>query len=376
MLTTSGDARDSATADAGPNAHAAVAALLAEGERGIQVAAFLAGEPVWEIAAGRMSQTGPDVNPETVFFAASAGKVSTATALHRQVARGLVEYDTPIASVWPDFAAEGKRALTVRDALTHRLGLADVPVQDLHGDWEAIVDRLARARPSSDPLAHDAYHAFTWGFVVGEIIRRVDPVPRSFVDIVRTEVHEPLGITELWHALPPTEHGRTAVVAGDILRGDPYDFVVTEDHAFNTPAHREQVDPSGAFMTARAGARLWSAYTRQGSAEANAFLPPEVIRSFLAPRAGAHPSGVLVGGRGVIGQGGLMVGGTVPRHREVLGFGENVLWHPGAGGTLGFADVDAGLAVMICHNRLFDERPLPQHPFAPLIRAIYTDVLG
>jgi len=71
-----------------------------------------------------------------------------------------------------------------------------------------------------------------------------------------------------------------------------------------------------------------------------------------------------------------MVGGTVPRHREVLGFGENVLWHPGAGGTLGFADVDAGLAVMICHNRLFDERPLPQHPFAPLIRAIYTDVLG
>lgn len=353
-----------------------VEALLDSGETGMQVAAYLHGELVVDTTAGHVSSGGEAVDPDTVFWVASAGKVSTATALHLQVERGLLTYDQPIASVWPEFAACGKASATVRDALTHRVGLADLPAgatPELLGDWEWVVERLAATEPAQDPAAHDAYHARTWGYLVGEIVRRADPLGRSFEAFIGDEVLGPVGATDLWHRLPAAEHGRTAVMRGDILAGD-MPFHVTEDHEINTAEYRDRIDPSGVWMTARAGARLWSLYAQEGVVGGTRLLSDERVRSFLAPRPSSFPAGGLAGGRSVIGQGGLMVGGAVPDHAEVLGFGPRVLWHPGAGGALGFADLDTGLAGMISHNEFFDERYRSCHPFAPLVRAIYDEV--
>jgi CubicO group peptidase (beta-lactamase class C family) len=358
----------------------AIDQALSRGEVGLQVAAYHQGELVVDISAGRASPDRHEVDSGTIFWVASAGKVSTATALHVQVERGLLDYDQPVASIWPEFGAHGKESSTVRDALTHRVGLPDLPsdaTPELLGDWEWMVERLARSAPSDDPTHRNTYHARTWGYVVGEIARRADPAGRSFEDLVREEVHAPLGITEIWHRLPESAQTDVAVVQGEILSGDPAKFTVTADHEINTPIYRDRIDPSGAWVTARGAARLWALYAQGGELDGEHLLLSDRIETFLTPRACTHPAGSIAGPRAVIGTGGLMVGSALPACDELLGFRSNrVLWHPGAGGALGFADLDAELAVMICHNEFFDERPHPQHPFADLVRAVYADVAG
>lgn len=358
--------------------HEALEATLTNGEVGVQVAAYRHGQLVLDVSVGEVSAGGQQVDGETIFWVASAGKVSTATALHVQVARGLINYDQTIASVWPEFAAEGKGAFTVRDALTHRVGLGDLPpdaTPELLGDWDWMATRLAASAPSLDPAHRNAYHARTWGYIVGEIARRVDPAGRTFEDLVQEEVHEPLGIADIWHRLPDSTHARVATMKGDILAGDPFRFTVDEDHEINTPEYRDRIDPSGAWVTARDAARLWALYAEGGELDGVRLLPSDLINTFLDRRACAFPSGSIAGPRAIIGNGGLMVGGPLPQHHDVLGFeSDRTLWHPGAGGALGFADLNSGLAVMIAHNEFFDERPHPQHPFAPLVRAIYADL--
>ncbi|WP_432838640.1 serine hydrolase domain-containing protein [Dactylosporangium sp. CA-092794] len=355
-----------------------MAELLERGAVGLQVAAYHQGRLVLDVQAGDVQAGGRPVGPGTIFWVASAGKVSTATALHLQVERGLLSYDQTVASIWPEFGVGGKASFTVRDALTHRVGLPDLPADATRqrlGDWEWVVNRLAGATPTADPDHHNTYHAMTWGFIVGEIVRRSDAANRTFEDFVREEVHAPLGITDVWHRLPAATHGRVAVVRGDLLKDDPFTWTVTEDDAINTPEYWDRVDPNGGWMTARSGARLWAMYAQGGELDGVRLLSAERVRECLEPRAGDPAAGGLVGPWAFIGQGALMLGGAAPAHADVLGFGERVLWHPGVGGALGFADLDAQLAVMICHNELFDIRRLPAHPFAGIVRAVQAEVL-
>src|SRR5262247_4013150 len=100
------------------------AAIREGGEIGLQVAAYVDGEPVVDVWGGLADETtGRKVDGDTLFPVFSVTKAVTATALHIQAERGLVDYDTPIASYWPEFGAHGKEKGTVRDALTHRIGI-------------------------------------------------------------------------------------------------------------------------------------------------------------------------------------------------------------------------------------------------------------
>ncbi|MER7558314.1 serine hydrolase domain-containing protein [Nocardioides sp. NPDC126508] len=188
--------------------------LVAAGaETGLQVAVDHRGRRVVDAVAGVAdSRSGRPVTPETLFFSFSTGKGMAALIAHLLVGKGLIGYDTPVAEVWPEFAAHGKESTTLRHVLTHTAGVPAMPgglgPGDL-GDWSRVCTALAAAEPLWRPGTRTGYHSFTFGFLIGEIARRVTgrPVGRLLDDWVAS----PLGITaELYFGVPPGERPRLA----------------------------------------------------------------------------------------------------------------------------------------------------------------------
>jgi len=138
------------------------AAIRDGGEIGVQVAAYVDGELEVDVWGGLADETtGRKVDGNTLFPVFSVTKAVTATALHIQAERGLVDYDAPIARYWPEFGAQGKDKGTVRDALTHRIGIPQMPegvTPELMCDWDWMVQQLAEMKP----LLHREPEVRTW----------------------------------------------------------------------------------------------------------------------------------------------------------------------------------------------------------------------
>jgi CubicO group peptidase (beta-lactamase class C family) len=239
-----------------------------------------------------------------------------------------------------------------------------------------MVERLAVTVPP--PGNRNAYHSRTYGYVLGEIATRADPKHRPFDQFVREEVFQPVGIDEVWHLFPAAEADRVALVSGPMSTPKDPNLVITEDDERNTLEYWQRINPSGAMMTARGGARLFALYAHGGELGGTRLLSADRIRWFLNPRPDGFEPDATAGRVRPIGMGGLWLGGDLEGAEEIVGFGKNVLWHPGGGGTVGFADLDADLAVMICHNRLYDWEglSLDEHPFTPIVRAVYKEFVG
>jgi CubicO group peptidase (beta-lactamase class C family) len=134
----------------------------------------------------------------------STTKGITAIAVAMCVDRGLLSYDAPVAQYWPEFAAHGKGEATVAQLLSHQVGLytVDGPITlDDALDWSTITARLADTAPRWPIGTAHGYHALTYGWLAGELVRRVDPGHRSLGTFVREEIAEPLGV-DLWVGLP------------------------------------------------------------------------------------------------------------------------------------------------------------------------------
>lgn len=161
--------------------------------------------------------------PDTPALSFSTTKGVTATAIHVLADRGLVSYDEPVATYWPEFAARGKEAVTLRDVLSHRAGLHDVRslARDASEllDAEIMEDRLAAAKPSgAGGVGGPYYHAYTFGWLCGGIIRRVTGKPVA--EAVRDLIADPLGLTGLDVGLAPVASTAPppAEVVGSALR--------------------------------------------------------------------------------------------------------------------------------------------------------------
>ena len=166
-----------------PTANAAVQQVLdrlvSEGvEMGVQVAAYFGGDLIVDAWAGSAdAAVGHAVDGDTLFNVFSVTKAVTATALHVQAERGLVEYDQPVARYWPEYAANGKEMVTVRDALSHCTGTPQMPpgvTPEGICDWDAMAAGIAALAPCY-PVGQPAYQAVSFGWVIGEIVRRTDP---------------------------------------------------------------------------------------------------------------------------------------------------------------------------------------------------------
>ncbi|GLW08424.1 esterase [Microtetraspora sp. NBRC 13810] len=169
---------------------------------------------LWGGVADR--HTGRPWERDTPALAYSCTKAVTATALLLLAERGLVDVTAPVAAYWPEFAAAGKAEVTVEHLLTHQAGLPAleeaVPVEEFE-DQPAIADRLARQAPIWEPGTAHGYHAITYGFLVGEVIRRVSG--KTVGEVVAAEIAGPHDL-ELWLGAP----GDVAARAAHLSAGD------------------------------------------------------------------------------------------------------------------------------------------------------------
>ncbi|MFC7640411.1 serine hydrolase domain-containing protein [Streptosporangium lutulentum] len=194
-------------------------------ERGVQVAVYRGAEQIVDVVAGVADpETGRAVTPDTPFYNFSIGKGATATVAHILAERGLYTYDTPVAELWPEFGAHGKEGVTVRHVLNHTAGVPglslDSTAEDVC-DWDKMCAALENAELWWEPGTKMGYHAYTFGYLVGEIVRRATGKPIS--QVLLEEVSGPLGVAdELYFGVPESEHHRLAKLEDEPM--DPSAF--------------------------------------------------------------------------------------------------------------------------------------------------------
>ena len=174
-------------------------------EIGAAVAAYWRGEKVVDLWGGRRSPTGDEPwNEDTLVVVNSTTKGLAAMTVAVANSRGWIDYEAPIAEYWPEFAENGKGAITVRQLLSHEAGLVciDEPLQpeDMR-DLDRVAGVLARQTPAWEPGTRHGYHAMTIGLYMQELIRHVDPAHRTLGRVFREEIAEPLQI-EFYIGLP------------------------------------------------------------------------------------------------------------------------------------------------------------------------------
>jgi CubicO group peptidase (beta-lactamase class C family) len=182
-------------------------------ERGIQVAAYRRGELAVDAVAGIADPaTGRKVESSTPFYNFSVGKGAASTLAHMLAERGLFGYDTPVVELWPEFGAHSKERVTVRHVLNHSAGVPGIPlsttVEDLC-DWDKMCAAIADEELWWEPGTKVGYHALSFGYVVGEIIRRA--TGKRMSQVLLEELSGPLGVgDQLYFGMPAQEQHRLA----------------------------------------------------------------------------------------------------------------------------------------------------------------------
>ena len=190
----------------------AFADAQAHDEGGAQLCVYRHGIRVVDIWAGMDKLSNRPFTADTITILMSCTKAVTAVCLHMLSQRGLIDYDAPVARYWPEFATKGKAAITVRDILTHRAGLMSFDEESgISGpalfDWNRCTAALAGMEPWWKPGSAYFYHALTFGYLAGELVRRVSG--KTVGEFVDAEIAGPLKL-DLWIGLPPEQEHRVA----------------------------------------------------------------------------------------------------------------------------------------------------------------------
>ena len=326
-------------------------------ERGLQVAVYRHGEPVVDAVAGVADPaTGRPVASDTPFFSYSIGKGVAATVVHVLAERGMIAYDTPIAELWPEFGAHGKAKATVRHALSQSVGVPGLPpgltVDDLC-DWEKMCAIIADSEPWWEPGTRIGYHAITWGYVVGEIIRRASgkPIPQA----LREEVAESLGVTnELFFAVPAAEQRRVARLEDAPGSEEMFGELPPDSPVFKlgpdlsaADANRAEVLSAnilaGGTVTASAVARMYAALLDE--VDGVRLISPERLREVSAvAMSGTDQIFGFPASWGL----GYAIGQFISNAHET----QHVFGVGGVGGSHAYADTKTGTTFALTKNRL------------------------
>jgi CubicO group peptidase (beta-lactamase class C family) len=364
------------------------------GERGAAVAVYRDGRKVVDLWAGTRDVDADHgalwaVDTAQIVRSATKGVAAAVVLLLHQ--RGQIDLDAPVATYWPEFKAAGKERVYVRQLLSHRAGLPvlDRPLTTAEAaDGVSGPAAVAAQRPVWEPGTDHGYHAQTYSWLIGELVRRV--TGRTIGRWVAEELARPLGL-DFWLGLPaeeayrvgrvgPVEEPATADGGGLKLRpkravaeayNDPDSLsrrafgAISPIPDENDPAYRAaELPASGGISTARALARFYAATIGEVDGGPRLFAPATVTLARTEESAG--PDRVLV----------------VPT-RFGLGFmlhspaspllGPSSFGHPGRGGSLGFADPESGIALGYVTNGM--RKGVTADPRAQaLIRAIRSAI--
>ncbi|WP_007508309.1 serine hydrolase domain-containing protein [Pseudofrankia saprophytica] len=339
---------------------AAIDRMVRDGaEVGLQVAVVRHGQLVVDAVAGqRDAGRRLPVRPDTLFYAASTAKGVASAVAHVLVERGVLTDDLRIAEVWPEFGAHGKRDATLRHVLLHTVGVPappyDTTVEQLC-DWNHMCAALAGSEPWWVPGARFGYHAQTFGFLLGETVRRASGRPLSWW--LREAVTTPLGIEDDVHFGVPEallvrvahQHRPTGPPPepGSPEPGSPADRAVP-------PAIRPDADlanrrdvltadlVSTGTMTARGAARVYAALL--GDVEGVALVSPARLAAMATLSHEGWDEVMEVPTTWTFGFSPYRPGGASSRPGSTFGM-------VGSNGSAAYADLDSGVAVAVMRNR-------------------------
>lgn len=343
-------------ADVQAEIQAAAEEMVASGaETGLQIAVRRHGRVVADVASGVADpETGAGVRPGTLFYAASAAKGVAVSLAHVLAERGDLDYDMRVAEVWPEFGSQGKDRVMLRHVLLHTAGLPGLPSQttiEQLCDWDHMCAVLAAQEPWWEPGTRFGYHALTFGFLLGETMRRA--TGKTVTALLREVFTGPLGVQdEVCFAVPPSLLSQVARPSAHPEPPAPPPPGSPLDRA-TPPALRDAASfgrradvltsdiPSLGTMTARGVARMYSALLghvdgvtlvskrRLSIMTAIAFTGMDEVMGFPVSWAfGYSPD---------------RPGGIPSRRGSTFGM-------VGANGSAAYADVDSGLAVAVMRN--------------------------
>ncbi|MFD7308212.1 serine hydrolase domain-containing protein [Promicromonospora sp. NPDC059942] len=347
---------DDAAADVQARVQHAVDRLVADGgEVGLQVAVVHRGDLVVDAVGGLADvERGATVTPDTLFFAASTAKGIASAVAHVLVERGELDHDLRIADVWPEFAAHGKGGATLRHVLMHSVGVPAPPYTTTVGDlcdWDRMCRLLADEEPWWEPGTGFGYHAQTFGFLLGETVRRA--TGRTLSWWLHEAVTRPLGVEDDVHfGVPPALLGRVARQEPDPgppswpEPGSPADRAlppgIRPDAAF---ANRRDVltgdIPSGGTMSARGAARVFAGLLGYGE---TALVSPARLAELARPAFEGRDAVLDVPSTWAFGFAPSRPGAAPSRPGSAFGMF-------GANGSGAWADIDSGIAVAVMRNR-------------------------
>jgi CubicO group peptidase (beta-lactamase class C family) len=353
------------------------AAFADQFRRGREIGAALAvvhdGELVVDLWAGWADQArSRPWQRDTIANVYSCTKAMTALCAQQLVERGRLDLDAPVAAYWPAFGAAGKAEIPVRWLLSHRAAVPAVrallPAEALY-DWETITAALAAEEPWWTPGSAHGYHAVTFGWLVGEVVRRIDG--RSLGTYFRDEIARPLGL-DFHIGLAESEHPRVAELSeltlapGDELPADAIGLaqVILADpegmtgRAFLNPPsialgvnnavwRIAEIPGANGHGAARDLARVYGALARGGDLDGAHLLDPAGIERLRTVQSHGPDLVLQVPTR-------FGLGVMLAQERADGRFGPNpgAFGHPGAGGALGCADPEARLGFGYVPNRL------------------------
>lgn len=348
----------------------------ARGEIGGSVALTHKGVPVLEAWGGfsdaLSAKPSTPWQRNTVSLVFSCTKGATALCAHILAARGMLDLDAPVAKYWPEFAANGKQAITVRMLLDHSAGLPALrtPVAAKGwADWTYMTGLLAAETPFWEPGSAHGYHALTYGWLVGEVVRRVSGV--SLGTYFAREVATPLGL-DFWIGLPASVEPRVAPMlpSTEVLPTDAFTVKAVTDPAslqaliynagdwlagggFNSaPGHLAEIPAAGGITNAQGLAAMYLPLANGGKSGALQLLPPDYTARLSAIQTAGHVDRVLLAGTRI----GLGFMGSIdnrvvgPNLSLLVGLG--AFGHSGFGGSFGFADPQASLSFGYSMNRM------------------------